>query len=65
MVNGRDVVPGLVTIGTNDAVGWSAKMHNLTGNFGLADGSVQRGSSGTFRTFLSRTGTNVTRLAVP
>ena len=63
--NGLDVVPGLVVLGTNTAVGWSTKMHNQSGNFGLADGSVQKGSGGTFQIFLSGTGTNVTRLAVP
>ncbi len=65
VTNGVDVVPGLVIIGTNTQVDWSAKMHNQTGNFGLADGSVQRGTSYTFQMFLGRTGTNMTRLAVP
>ncbi len=65
MVNGRDVAPGLVTIGTNDVAGWSVKMHNLSGNFGFADGSVQKGSCATFQKYLSKTGTNVNRLAVP
>jgi prepilin-type N-terminal cleavage/methylation domain-containing protein len=35
---------------------WTQKMHNQSGNWGLADGSVQKGSSGTFHTFLARTG---------
>jgi len=65
MTNKVDVVPGLVVIRTNDAVGWTTQIHNLTGNFGVADGSVQKGLSGTFQMFLSRTGTNMTRLAVP
>ena len=65
ITNRLEVVPGLVVLGTNNVVEWSTKMHNQTGDFGLADGSVQRGSSGTFRTFLSRTGTNVNRLAIP
>jgi hypothetical protein len=65
ITNGVEVVPGLVVIRTNDVVGWSTKMHDQLGIFGLADGSVQLGSSGTFQKFLNRTGTNVSRLAVP
>jgi prepilin-type N-terminal cleavage/methylation domain-containing protein len=35
---------------------WTQKMHNQTGNWGLADGSVQKGSTGTFHTYVQRTG---------
>jgi prepilin-type N-terminal cleavage/methylation domain-containing protein len=35
---------------------WTQKMHNQTGNWGLADGSVQKGSTGTFHTYVARTG---------
>jgi prepilin-type N-terminal cleavage/methylation domain-containing protein len=35
---------------------WTQKMHNQTGNWGLADGSVQKGSTGTFHTYIQRTG---------
>jgi competence protein ComGC len=63
--NGVDVVPGVVVIKTGENVDWSAKMHNRTGIFVLADGSVEGGSGRTFQMYLSRTGTNVTRLAVP
>ena len=65
MMNRAEVVTGLIVLGTNTAAGWSTKMHNLSGNFGLADGSVQKGSSVTLQTFLNHTGTNVTWLAVP
>jgi prepilin-type processing-associated H-X9-DG protein len=65
VTNGADVVPGLVVTTTGEDVGWSAKMHNGAGNFVLADGSVQRGSSSTFQMFVSRTGTNLTRLLMP
>jgi prepilin-type processing-associated H-X9-DG protein len=65
VTNGVDAVPGLVVIRTNMRVDWSAKMHNLTGTFGFADGSVQKGLGGTFQIYLSLTGTNVNRLAVP
>ena len=63
--NGVDVVPGLVLFTPDFSVGWSATMHNGRGNFGLADGSVQAGSGGTLQAYLSRTGTNENRLAVP
>jgi prepilin-type processing-associated H-X9-DG protein len=63
--NGVDVVPGLVIFTPDLSVGWSATMHNGRGNFGLADGSVQTGSGGTLQAYLSRTGTNENRLAVP
>lgn len=63
--NNTDVPPGLVALKTNDIVGWSTKMHNRMGNIGLADGSVQSGSSQILQTFLNHTGTNMNRLAVP
>ena len=47
---------------------WTQKMHNQSGNWGLADGSVQKGSTGTFHTYLARTGdinTNVNLLSFP
>ena len=47
---------------------WTQKMHNQSGNWGLADGSVQKGSTGTFHTFLARTGdinTNVNLVSFP
>jgi hypothetical protein len=65
VTNGVAVIPGLVVIKTNDVAGWSGSIHKFVGNFGLADGSVQRGSSRTLQKFLSNTGTNVNRLAVP
>jgi prepilin-type processing-associated H-X9-DG protein/prepilin-type N-terminal cleavage/methylation domain-containing protein len=65
VTNGLDTVPGLVVLGTNTQMGWSSKMHNGLGNILFADGSVRRISSADLQTFLSNTGTNVTRLAVP
>ncbi|HXC97873.1 MAG TPA: H-X9-DG-CTERM domain-containing protein [Verrucomicrobiae bacterium] len=65
VTNGADVVPGLVVLGTNSAMGWSAKMHNGKGNILLADGSVQRTTPSSLQTLLSNTGTNMNRLAVP
>jgi prepilin-type N-terminal cleavage/methylation domain-containing protein/prepilin-type processing-associated H-X9-DG protein len=65
MMNGVVVVPGLVVLGTNTPIGWSAKMHNGKGNILFANGSVQRTTPSSLQTFLSNTGTNVNRLAVP
>jgi hypothetical protein len=65
VTNGVDVVPGLVVITPNTTAGWSGKMHKFAGNFGLADGSVQQGTSADLQTYFGRTGTNVNRLAVP
>jgi prepilin-type N-terminal cleavage/methylation domain-containing protein/prepilin-type processing-associated H-X9-DG protein len=39
----------------NGFAAWTGKMHNGTGNFGLADGSVQHGTSAGFHVFLQRT----------
>jgi prepilin-type processing-associated H-X9-DG protein/prepilin-type N-terminal cleavage/methylation domain-containing protein len=65
LMNGVAVAPGLVVFGTNTPIGWSAKMHNGKGNILFADGSVQRTTPSSLQTFLSNTGTNVNRLAVP
>ena len=35
---------------------WTQKMHNLAGNIGLADGSVQQTSTATLTTFIKNTG---------
>jgi prepilin-type N-terminal cleavage/methylation domain-containing protein len=48
-------LPTTITANTV-AYAWTQKMHNQSGNWGLADGSVQKGSTGTFHTFLARTG---------
>ena len=65
MMNGVVVVPGLVVLGTKTPTGWSAKMHNGRGNLLLADGSVQKTTPSSLQSFLSNTGTNVNRLAIP
>ncbi len=65
MTNGVAVGPGLVAITSNQPVAWSKQMHNLCGNIGLADGSVQQTSSASLASLFQQTHTNVTRLAVP
>lgn len=39
----------------NAFAAWTGKIHNGTGNFGLADGSVQHGTTAGFHVYLSRT----------
>jgi len=65
VTNGVDVVAGLVVIRTNDIAGWSPRIHESLGNICFADASVQRTTTANLQTFLSNTGTNVNRLAVP
>ena len=61
----KDVVAGLVLIATKDAVSWSDKMHKLSGNFGLADGSVQQCDSAGLQQYFQKLGPITNRLAVP
>jgi prepilin-type processing-associated H-X9-DG protein len=65
LMNGVEVVPGLAVFGTSTPTGWSVKMHNGNGNILFADGSFQRTTPSSLQMFLSNTGTNVNRLAVP
>jgi len=62
-------IPTGATITANTTqYAWTQKMHNQSGNWGLADGSVQKGSTGTFHTYLARTGdinTNVNLISFP
>ena len=46
----------VMSAANNQNYAWTQKMHNQTGNFGLADGSVQKGSTGTMHTYFARTG---------
>jgi hypothetical protein len=43
--NGKALKPGLFTVTTNTALGWTAEQHQHNGNLALADGSVQQTSS--------------------
>jgi hypothetical protein len=39
------ITPGIHSVTTNAVWGWDARIHNLCGNLGLSDGSVQQLSS--------------------
>jgi len=65
MTNGVAVGTGLVVIASNQPVTWSKQMHNLAGNIGLADGSVQQVNSKTLKSLLANTALRTNRLALP
>jgi prepilin-type N-terminal cleavage/methylation domain-containing protein len=44
------------TLASLNAYVWTQKIHNQAGNFGLADGSVQQGTTAAFHTYLARSG---------
>jgi len=56
---------GLMAIGTNQFVEWTKDLHNLAGNVGLGDGSVQEFSSSALRTAMQHTGYVTNRLLFP
>ncbi|HET7625627.1 MAG TPA: type II secretion system protein [Verrucomicrobiae bacterium] len=56
---------GLVTLTTNQTVGWTREIHNEKGNILFADGSVQQLSISGLRTALENTGIATNRLAIP
>lgn len=43
--NGKALKPGLFTVRTNAALGWTSELHRHNGNLALADGSVRTFSS--------------------
>jgi hypothetical protein len=63
--NQRLLIPGLAELTTNSVVGWSSDIHNLMGNIGLVDGSVQQLSVPRLADALQDTGVGTNRLAVP
>jgi prepilin-type processing-associated H-X9-DG protein len=67
LTNGRPVLNGVLTVATNDNVGWTHEIHRNAGNIAMADGSVQQVTSGKLREAIRYSGaTNgVLRLAMP
>ena len=45
--------------------GWTGALHNLNGNVGLADGSVQNFSTSALRSAIENTGDTTNRIALP
>lgn len=64
-IGGAAVKSGLLEFSTNAPIGWSAARHNLSGNIGFADGSVQSLSNSNLLIYLHQTGLATNRLAIP
>jgi len=64
-VRGQPLLPGVVTLTTNQAVNWTRTHHGLGGNVGLTDGSVQQIKNEHLRAYLVGQGLATNRLAIP
>ena len=64
-LGGKPVNPGLLSVGTNDPVGWSASRHILCGNLVMGDGSVQQVTSNGLRISFLNANMATNRLAIP
>jgi prepilin-type N-terminal cleavage/methylation domain-containing protein len=64
-VNGTPVLPGLLGVTTNMALGWGADMHRHCGNIALGDGSVQQLTDTRSRSQVAQSGAGTNWLAVP
>jgi prepilin-type N-terminal cleavage/methylation domain-containing protein len=65
ITNGTRVKNGMLELTTNQPVGWTADLHMLQGNIGLADGRVQQVTSSRLRGAIASTGVTTNRLAMP
>ena len=64
-INGVPVRSGQLEISSNTPIAWTTARHNLCGNIGLADGSVDALSNSAFTNFIRQTGLATNRLAIP
>ena len=64
-IRGVPAKAGLLKLWTNDPVAWTTARHNLNGNIGLADGSVQQTTIPRLHELLQQTGLATNRLAIP
>lgn len=64
-IAGKPAKPGLLSIWTNDPVGWQPPRHGTSGNIGFADGSVQSVPTPSLRGYFERTSLATNRLAIP
>ena len=65
VINGKDVVPGLVSVSTNDILAWNGNLHKQSGDVCKADGSAQKLTSSQLLRHLLVIGTNINRLVFP
>lgn len=64
-IKGVPAKSDLLKITTNTEIGWTEKRHNLCGNIGLADGSVQQATSPYLRRMIQQTGLATNGLLLP
>lgn len=64
-INGVPVKSGLLEIYSNTPIAWTVKRHNLCGNIGQADGSVQAVTISGLKNLVHQTGLATNRLAIP
>ena len=64
-ISGVPVKAGLLSLKTNDVVGWTSARHLGEGNVGLADGSVQQTTTSHLQKLLAETGVATNRLSIP
>jgi len=64
-LGGKPVSPGLLSLGTNDPVAWTASRHFKTGNLLLGDGSVHTLTSNGLHNSFVNAGTATNHLAIP
>ena len=65
MTNGVPIRGGLFVLTTNETVGWTAAIHQNSGNILLGDGSVQQTTSSRLLDLLRESGMATNRLAIP
>src|SRR5436190_17407736 len=65
ITNGQPANSRFIDLTTNHPAGWTADLHRLQGNVGLADGSVQQLTSSRLRAQMAATGDATNRLAMP
>lgn len=62
---GRPLPPGLVTLTTNQPVGWTRAQHRGAGNLGFADGSVGQISNARLQELLASQPGGTNRVVIP
>ena len=65
ITNGCSVKSGFLNLSSNEPAGWTEKIHELQGNVGLADGSVQQLSKLRLRDAIASSGAETNRLVMP
>jgi prepilin-type N-terminal cleavage/methylation domain-containing protein/prepilin-type processing-associated H-X9-DG protein len=65
ITNGLSPRNGILTLTTNEAVGWTDRIHNCAGNLLFVDGHVEQLNNAKLREALQNTGVATNRLAIP